>query len=146
VSLALDTNVLIPWLVSSAPGHAAARALVADELARDGGRIALTAQVCWEFLHVVTDPRRFERPCSMEQAQALTRSVWNARDTQRVPEPPDLVPRVIELMHAHGLGRRRVLDTVLAASLERAGVRRLATLNTGDFACFTFLEAVRPAA
>ena len=59
MSLAIDTNVLIPWLVSSAPGHLGASTLVASELLRPGGRIVLVQQVCWEFLHVVTDPKRF---------------------------------------------------------------------------------------
>ena len=85
MSLALDTNVLIPWLVHSAPGHAEARAFVESEITRDGGRIAIAPQVCWEFLHVVTDDRRFQRPCSMDDAAALVRAVWNARETERLP-------------------------------------------------------------
>lgn len=144
MSLALDTNVLIPWLVLSAPGHADVRALVDSELRRDGGRLALAPQVCWEFLHVVTDERRFQRPCTMEQATALLRAVWNSRETDRLPASGEVVPRVLELMTEHRLGRKRILDTALAATLEAAGVRRLATYNVRDYACFPFLEPVRP--
>lgn len=42
-------------------------------------------------------------------------------------------------------GRKRVLDTVLAATLESAGVSRLATFNVDDFSVFGFLEVVSPA-
>ena len=144
MSLALDTNVMIPWLVSSAPGHAEVRALVESELGRDGGRVALAPQVCWEFLHVVTDERRFERPCTMEQATALVRAIWNSRDTERLPPSAEVVPRVLELMTQHRLGRKRILDTALAATLEGAGIRRLATYNLRDYACFSFLDPLRP--
>ena len=38
--------------------------------------------------------------------------------------------------------RKRVLDTALAATLESAGIRRLATFNGADYAAFPFLEVV----
>ncbi len=145
MSLALDTNVLIPWLVASAPGHVAASALVADEIRRPGGRIVLAQQVCWEFLHVVTDAKRFTSPLTMDSARTLLLPVWQAAETSRVVPTPEVVPRVLELMAKHQLGRKRILDTALAATLERAGVRRLATLNGADFRCFPFIEVVEPA-
>lgn len=144
MSLALDTNVLIPWLVRSAPRHDEARSFVDAELGRDGARIAIAPQVCWEFLYVVTDDRRFERPCSMEDARALVRAVWNARETERLPASVEVVPRVLDLLREHRLGRRRILDTALAASLEAGGVRRLATYNVRDYRCFDFLDPVSP--
>lgn len=144
MSLALDTNVLLPWLIRSVPGHEQARALVEAEIARDGARIAIAPQVCWEFLHVATDARRFERPCSMDEASALVRALWNARQTERLPSSADVVPRVLDLLREHRLGRKRILDTALAATLEAAGVRRLATYNVRDYECFSFLEAISP--
>jgi predicted nucleic acid-binding protein len=144
MTLGIDTNVLIPWLVRSVPKHAEARNLVQAELRKDHGRIAVAPQVCWEFLHVVTDERRFEHPCTMEVAIALIRSVWNGPETVRLLPSADVVPRVLELMRDHGLGRKRILDTALAAVLEAAGVVRLATYNASDFSCFGFLDLVVP--
>jgi predicted nucleic acid-binding protein len=145
VSLALDTNVLIPWLVASAPGHLAASALVAGEIRRPGGQIVLAQQVVWEFLHVATDAGRFTSPLSMDAARNLLLPVWQAAETSRVVPTPEVVPRVLELMAKHQLGRKRILDAALAATLERAGVRRLATLNGADVQCFPFIEVVEPA-
>ena len=45
-------------------------------------------------------------------------------------------------MESLRLVRKRILDTALAATLESAKVRRLATLNPGDFKAFPFLEIV----
>ncbi len=144
MSLALDTNVLIPWLVASSPRHQEARALVEGEVRRDGGRIAIAPQVCWEFLHVVTDERSFERPCSMDEASALLRVVWNARETERLAPAAEVMPRVLELLREHRLGRKRILDAALAATLEAGGVRRLGTYNLRDYGCFRFIEAISP--
>lgn len=145
MSLAVDTNILIPWLVASAQGHLGASTLIADELGRPSGRIVLAQQVCWEFLHVVTDAKRFASPLTMDAARTLLLSVWQAAETTRVGPTPEVVPRVLELMTKHKLGRKRILDTALAATLERAGVRRLATLNGADFRCFAFIDVVEPA-
>jgi predicted nucleic acid-binding protein len=52
--------------------------------------------------------------------------------------------RTLELMERHRLGRRRILDTALAATLEGAGIRRLATFNGDGFRVFPFLDVVEP--
>jgi len=42
------------------------------------------------------------------------------------------------------LGRKRILDTHLAAILHTRGVRRLLTSNPADFTVFRVLETVTP--
>lgn len=142
--IAIDTNVLIPWLVAGVPNHGVVRPWV-EERVLSGDRLALVPQVCWEFVHVITDERRFESPLSPAAARALMLDVWNAKDVERVTARPNVVSRTFELMDAHALGRKRVLDTALAATLEAANIRRLATFNASDFACFDFLEIITPA-
>jgi predicted nucleic acid-binding protein len=141
VSLALDTDVLVSWAMTGAPRHAAARRLVRSEISA-GRPLAITLQVLWEFLHVVTDPRRFASPMPMSTAIATTRALWDAPDTQRVSAGPRTAHRTLELLQTNRLGRKRILDTALAATLEEAGVRRLATFNRKDFEVFGFLEIV----
>ena len=142
--LALDTDVLVHWTMEGAPHHHEVRQLLELEVREHGHRIALLPQVCWEFLHVVTDVRRFADPLTMEQALSRVRDLWGAPETVRLQPGPAVVHRVLELMRENKLGRKRILDTVLAATLEGAGTRRLATLNVDDFRIFTFLEVVDP--
>jgi len=127
--------------MTGAPRHAAARKLVGSEIAA-GRPIAITLQVLWEFLHVVTDPRRFVSPMTMTAALVVARALWDAPDTRRVSPGPRTAHRTLELLQTRRLGRRRILDTALAATLEEAGVRRLATFNRKDFEVFSFLEVV----
>lgn len=122
--------------------HALACRLFEEQI-REGGRsLGLTPQVVREFLHIVTDPKRFERPLSMDEAIRTAWELWKAREVTRILPSPDVLPRTLDLMATLGLGRKRILDTSLAATLELAGVQRLATFNPGDFAIFPFLEIV----
>ena len=142
--LALDTDVVVSWLMSGAPRHAVARSFVDAELRRPGGAIALVPQTLHEVLHVATDPRRFERPLPMKEALRLVRQLWEARDVVRVQPGPHVPLRTLELMERHRLGRKRILDTALAATLEGAEIRRLATFNGDNFSIFPFLDVIEP--
>lgn len=140
--LALDTDVLVGWLHEESEHHEASRRLIEDELSDGETKLGLTAQVLFELIHVVTDGRRFETPLSMEDATDLVRNLWQSSDTDRVPASPRTLPRTLELLREYRLGRKRILDTALAATLEIAGIRRLATWNPWDYKPFPFLETV----
>lgn len=140
--LALDTDVLVAWAMAGSPRHGIARRLFETEVRERGGSLALTSQVIHEFLHVTTDSRRFENPLAMGEALRISHQLWNAEEVIRVLPAPEVLPRTLELMEKFRLGRKRILDTALAATLESAGIRRLATFNPDDFAIFGFLDLV----
>lgn len=141
--LALDTSVLVHWANADAAHHRAVRDLIHTE-AKEGRQLALVPQVCWEFLHVSTDPRRFPRPLTMTEAIGRVRAWWDAPETRRVAPGGGVLHRTLELMERHDLGRKRILDTALAATLKGAGIRRLATLDGRGFQAFPFIEVVDP--
>ena len=140
--LGIDTDVLVNWAMAGAPHHRAARRLIETEVRERKSRLGITPQVLFEFVHVSTDPRRFENPLPMDRAIDLTRTIWDAEETVRLVPGPTVVHRALDLIAGLRLGRKRILDTVLAATLEGARVRRLATLNERDFEGFAFLEIV----
>jgi len=142
VILGIDTDVLVSWVVIGSPRHVEAKQLLEAEVGERGVSLALTPLVVHEFLHVVTDPKRFEKPLAMDQALERIREIWNAEEVVRITPSPEVLPRTLELLAKHQLGRKRILDTALAVTLELAGVRRLATFNPGDFKIFEFLEPV----
>ena len=140
--LGIDTDVLISWLVEVSPRHADARCLIESEVRERGGLIALTPLVIQEFLHIVTDPRRFKEPLSMPEAIQRIEAIWDSEEVVRILPSAEVLSRTLELLADLRLGRKRILDTALAATLESAEVRRLATFNPGDFRIFDFLELV----
>lgn len=142
--LGVDTDVLVAWAMAGTARHLTARRLLEEAAQAYGGWLGLTPQVLQEFLHIVTDARRFERPMDMASALNRAHALWTAEETVRILPTADVLPRTVELMSRFRLGRKRVLDTALAATLELAGVQRLATFNPADFEIFPFLELVPP--
>lgn len=144
MTLGLDTDVAVNLLFEGAPEHRRVR----DFLRRQSrsSSFGLAPQVMFEFLHVVTDPKRFEAPLTMTAALTRARDLWRGAEVIRVIPTPSTSLRVFELMTELGLGRKRILDTALAATYEAAGIRRIATLNGRDFQVFDFVEIVDPLA
>lgn len=142
--VALDTDFLVHWTMQGAPRHAAVSGWIRRHLRQRGNALGLAPQTLHELIHVATDPRRFERPMSMAEALARARALWDAKEVVRVLPGPAVLHRTLELLAKLRLGRKRILDTALAATLEAADVKRLATLNAADFAVFSFLETVGP--
>ncbi|MFN0066337.1 MAG: hypothetical protein ACKVYV_01755 [Limisphaerales bacterium] len=56
----------------------------------------------------------------------------------------DDVQSWLRWLRQHHLGRKRILDTQLAATLHRRGVRRLITSNPDDFRVFGVFELLVP--
>jgi predicted nucleic acid-binding protein len=141
--LGIDTDVLVGWAVPGAIQHERVAPWLGRQL-EAGVRLALAPQVLYELIHVVTDRRRFEAALSMEDAVAWVEELCRSEGAEGLPTPPQVVPRALSLLRQHRLGRKRILDTALAATLEAAGVKKLATLNGRDFEIFPFLEVIAP--
>ncbi len=144
MKLGVDTNVLVYAHVAALPEHVAVKAFLARQLARRDVTLVVTPAVLHEFVHVVTDPRRFEPPVAMAEALALARLYLGRANVDCLATDADALVDALALVERHGLGRRRLADTLFAATLLRHGVRQLATCNPGDFATFSGLQLVDP--
>lgn len=141
--LGVDTDILVGWSVPGSLRHERVASWLQRQVAA-GIRLALAPQVVYELIHVVTDRRRFEPAMSMDEAVAWVEDFWSADEVERLSSPPQVVPRALGLLRQYRLGRKRILDTALAATLEAEGVKKLATLNGRDFEIFPFLEVIEP--
>ena len=142
--LGVDTDVLVNWVMAGAPHHQASRELLEREVRKNGSQLGVVLQALLEFQHISTDPRRFEEPLTMAKALEWSQVIWDSKEVVRILPRASVLPRVVDLMKRHSLGRKRILDTSLAATLEGSDVRRLATLNRKDFEVFSFLELISP--
>ena len=66
----LDTGLLVAAAVTEHAEHTGARDTLARLLSA-GDLIAIAPQVLAEFIHIVTDPRRFAQPLDMTAARQL---------------------------------------------------------------------------
>ena len=138
----LDTNILLYLVNPAAPEHSAAKAAVAGLLA-EGERLAVAAQVLFEFWSVAT------RPVAVN---GLGWPVVQARaevDTIRgrffvLEEPPAVVDLWLEIVTAYELKGRRIHDAHLLATMKANGVTRLLTFNTADFPAESGITLLTP--
>jgi predicted nucleic acid-binding protein len=125
--------------------HAAARDTLARLLSA-GDLIAVAPQVLAEFIHIVTDPRRFAQPLDMTAARQLAEQWWTAQETVRVFPDDAAISQFLAWLQQFSLGRKRLLDTLLAATYHQAGIQSLLTTNEADFLLFGVFTGVLPTA
>ena len=138
--IGLDTTFLVQVEIQETAGHQAALAVLRREIVGRDRKAALAPQVLSEFVHVATDRRRFERPLSMAQALAKAGFWWNATEVERIIPDDQVVSQFLAWMQEHRLGRKRLLDTMLAATYYRSGVTRIVTSNARDYRVFGVFE------
>ena len=80
----------------------------------------------------------------MSEALAWMEEFITSPGVSLLEPTPASMDQTIRWMRQFNLGRKRILDTHLAAILYTSGVRRLLTSNPSDFKVFTVLETVTP--
>lgn len=133
-----DTTFLIQLELIEVPAHQAAHRLLQTELLQPQVFLALAPQVLAEFIHIATDARRFQKPLTMDEAVGKARFWWNAAEVRHVFPTDDSTRLAFDWLQRHQLGRKRILDTQLAATLWSAGIQRLVTSNPSDFKLLGF--------
>jgi predicted nucleic acid-binding protein len=135
----LDCNILVQLALQDHPANSATVAAVKAEV-QSGNTLLVPALVINEFLHVVTDERRFSPPLTMTEALGWIED-FIANSAVKVPDTTAAsLHQTLQWMRKYNLGRKRILDTYLAAILYAAGVRRLLTSNTVILQCLRFLK------
>ena len=122
-----DTSFLVAAEVEEHPEHAGAWRRIAL-LREHGDRFGITTAVLAEFVHVVTDSRRFTKPLTMAEAIGKARLWWEATEVETVTANDGAVKWFLEAMPKHQLGRKRVLDT---SSRRRIAVRESCRCSRG---------------
>ena len=137
----IATDFLVAVEVREHPDHAAANALVDQVIGREHS-LAIVPQTLAEFIHVVTDARRMPKPLSVEEATARAKHWWQATEVIRIYPAGEAAGTFLNWLRDYRLGRKRLLDTLLAATFFHAGVRRLITNNGADYQVFGVFEII----
>jgi predicted nucleic acid-binding protein len=141
--IGLDSNILVQLALADHPANGQTVAAVQKEVAQ-GRTLVFPDLIVTEFLHVITDERRFSPPLSMPEALGWIEE-FLANPAVKLLEPTSAsTNQTISWMRQYQLGRKRILDTHLPAILYTNGVRHLLTSNPADFTVFEVLETVTP--
>jgi predicted nucleic acid-binding protein len=139
MTVAIDTDFMVAVEIRDHIFHKPADAVL-SRLLEEGHKLAVAPQMLAEFVHVVTDSKRLKDPLSMEEALARAEYWWQAREVVRIYPEGDAVSTWIEWLREHRLGRKRLLDTMLAASACSQGISTIVTNNEKDFKVFGSFE------
>jgi predicted nucleic acid-binding protein len=134
--IGLDTSFLVGLTIREHPAHEHCWRLFEEKILGHEASAAIAPQVLAEFAHVITDPRRFEQPLDMLEATDICKQWWHAAECRALTPTPEAVNIFLVWMNRYRLGRKRILDTLLAATYHSAGVTRIASTNWRDFSCF----------
>jgi predicted nucleic acid-binding protein len=137
----LDCNILIQLAFGDHPANTRALAAVQAEIAQ-GSKLVFPSLIINEFLHVATDPRRFDPPLTMTEALDWVQDFLANPVVELIEPNRAATDQTLRWIRQFNLGRKRILDTHLAAVLHTAGVNRLLTSNPADFTVFGVIQAV----
>ena len=140
----IDTTFLIQLEVRESEGHDKAHLFLRHGLLAEGHQLGLVPQVLEEFIQVCTDPRRFERPLSMTEALDKADFWWRASEVRQVLPSAEAVALFLEWMRGLRLGRRRIHDTLLAATCVTIGIKEIVTSDRDGFQVFGDLTLSDP--
>ena len=133
--IGLDTNILVAHAIQDHPAHVKVRERI-DHFQLEGRRSVVTSGILAEFVHVVTDSRRFEKPLTMTEALEWAAFWSDAGEVTIISTEIAAHRQWLVWMEQHRLGRKRLLDTLISATWWSAGIREVFTLNPADFKVF----------
>ena len=138
--IGIDTCFLIDLYWEDSPRNKNARALFSKIANNESVKVAVYYNCFNEFLHVITDSKRFENPLSVREAISVI-DYWCDIDRVTVLYPDDTsFKRTLAWMNRYQLGRNRVNDTQMASCYLTSGVSSIITANPKDFEIFESFE------
>ncbi|HCM27714.1 MAG: hypothetical protein A2Z99_12300 [Treponema sp. GWB1_62_6] len=136
----IDTSFLVDLEVIESPRHAGALRYFEDWRRDSDNLFAVYDHVFLEFMHIVTDPKRFDSPLSFPEALVRSHFWMRQRRVRIVHQSAESFEQARIWTVAFKLGRKRIIDTHMAAAYRSAGVTALLTANPDDFRAFDAFE------
>jgi toxin-antitoxin system PIN domain toxin len=137
--IGLDTSVLVAAAIGGHPQHDAVWKWMREALDA-GDSFGITSGILAEFIHVATDPRRFENPLSVADALEWAHYWCNAEEMMLLHPDDSVNAKWLAWLTEFRLGRKRLLDTLIAAIWNESGISKICTLNPADFTVFGVFE------
>lgn len=133
--IGLDTSILVAHAIAEHPQHEASQRWLDEEIARNQ-TFAITSGILAEFIHIVTDGRRFETPLAISEALERAAFWREAREVTLLAADDAVNALWLKWLADFQLGRKRLLDTLIAVTWHASGISEICTLNPRDFKVF----------
>ncbi|HOL96529.1 MAG TPA: type II toxin-antitoxin system VapC family toxin [bacterium] len=139
----VDTNIFIYAVYADNEHHVASRKLL--ERAEKGEmEFCIAVQSLTEYYSVVTNLRRVSNPRSPQEALSDIQIILNLPGITVIPQPTDLLSRIITLIEKNPVLGADIFDVQLVATLLGNNIKKIYTYNIIDFQRFSELEVLLP--
>jgi predicted nucleic acid-binding protein len=141
----LDTGILLRLVDRNDPLHPPVRAAVRTLKIR-GETLAMTTQNIAEFWNVCTRPASARGGLGLSIPEANKRLRLLERIIRTLPDTANAYPIWRNMVVSLAIIGVQVHDARIAALMQASGVSHILTLNGGDFARFSAITVLDPAA
>lgn len=139
--IGLDSTFLIDLYWKDSPRHLKALDLF-NKISESDEEIQIYYNCFNEFVHVITDSRRFEDAFSMKEAMDIV-DLWCNLEKVTVIYPDDMsFGRAKIWISMFNLGKNRLNATNMAACYAQNGASKIITANSKDFEIFEVFKLV----
>lgn len=141
--LGIDTNFLIDLDNPESPRHNQILEIF-NQWRKSGTKLYIYSQIFLEYQHIITDSKRFSKPLTMEQACQRV-EFWKNQERIQVIHPDDSsFEQAQNWIKKYNLGRKRIIDTHIAAAYFCSGIDTIVTSNPSDFEIFNCFQLLGP--
>lgn len=140
--IAIDTNILVYSVRPDTPFHHESVKLIAS-LAEKGDPWAIPWPCVYEFLRVVTHPKAFSPPSTLENTLSSIEQLRESPSLVMLGDGPGHLRHLLNTLRASAAIGNLVYDAHIAALCLEHGVSELYTMDR-DFSRFSGLKVVHP--
>lgn len=137
--IGIDTPFLIAHTLIEHADHKTAHIWI-EHLLASQTKLALCPTIFDEFIHVVTDGKRFESPLTIQQALEVVHNWQHSHETVLQLPTEDSLKLQHDWLIRYRLGRKRINDTGIAATYYHHGVKKILTSNVRDYTVIEGIE------
>lgn len=139
----IDTNILVYAHNQDSPHNEKANQLLKDALELKF-EACIAHQNLLEFFSVITNPKRIEKPLTIETALSWIKLYLDSANIVKVFPSQNTLESTLALTKHHKLSEADIFDCYLAATMQENNVFQIYTDNTSDFKRFHKIKAISP--
>jgi predicted nucleic acid-binding protein len=125
----LDSNVLVYAVDSNSPFYRGSR----EVLEAAHRQYFISPQIAFEFLSLVTNPKRVQSPLMPEQANEVLKTILTRHNIRILPLDAQIMKDALKLSLKHNLTGPQVFDALIAAAVFRHRIPVIITANRKHF-------------
>ena len=139
----IDTNILVyarntrSWFYDKAKE-------IRDQANRGEIEGCISPQNLAEYYRVITDPRKIEKPLSVEEASRDIERYLRAMKIEKLTIDSNTISRAAEMARRYQIQGVKTFDLWLIATMLSNGVDTIITANEDDFKNFKEIRVINP--